>query len=119
MSIQKFGEFLKTLRMKTGKTLRAFCQDNGIDPGNWSRLERGKMVISQGEKLDEYAQKLSVEKNSDDYYTLCDLASAARGEIPVDIMSDDAVVAKLPLLFRRLRQDGSDLDEIINIVKKS
>lgn len=35
-----FGQRLKALRMATGKTLREFCQHNGLDAVEYSRLER-------------------------------------------------------------------------------
>ena len=50
-----FGEFFKQQRVNLKKTLRQFCAENKLDPGNISRLERGLMQPPQGsDKLEEY-----------------------------------------------------------------
>ncbi len=36
-----FGEYFKKKRLEIGKTLRQFCLENGLDPGNISKIERG------------------------------------------------------------------------------
>ena len=40
-----FGSFFRARRMALGKSLRGFCIEKGLDPGNISRLERG--LLSQ------------------------------------------------------------------------
>src|SRR3989304_556150 len=51
-----FGEFFKQKRTGLKKTLRQFCAENNLDPGNISKLERGLMAPPQGsDKLEEYA----------------------------------------------------------------
>lgn len=118
-----FGGLLKRLRLQRGWTLREFCLRNSIDPGNYSRLERGLFPPPQGtELLEKYARALGLEPGSDDWTNLFDVASAERGEIPADIMSDEEVVGKLPVLFRTMRakQVSPDLlDELVNRIKRS
>jgi len=119
--IKSFGEFFKTCRIATKKTLRQFCIENRLDPGNISKLERGLLSPPQSrEKLEEYARYLKIKKGSDDWYTFFDLASAETGKIPEDIMSKEKIEDKLPILFRTLRgQKVSDdkLEELIKILK--
>ena len=66
-----FGEFFKEKRIALKKTLRQFCAENKLDPGNISRLERGLMPPPQGsDKLVEYARYLQIKKGSDDWYQI-------------------------------------------------
>lgn len=117
----RFGEFFKTKRIGLGKTLRQFCQDYNLDPGNISKLERGIFSPPQNrEKLEEYANHLQIKKGSDDWYEYFDLAAAEAGRIPEELLSDDEILEKLPILFRTLRGQkvpGKKLDELINKIR--
>ena len=105
---KRFGEFFKKKRMALGLTLREFCRENDLDPGNISRLERGILPPPQGEELKvRYAEALGIERGSDDWLRFFDYAAAERGQVPYDIMSDERLLDKLPLLFRTVR--GADL----------
>ncbi len=119
--IKIFGEFFKTRRIAIKKTLRQFCIENGLDPGNISKLERGLLSPPQNrEKLEEYAGYLKIKKGSDDWYTFFDLAAAETGRIPEDIMTKGKIEDKLPILFRTLRgQKVSDenLEKLIKILR--
>jgi transcriptional regulator with XRE-family HTH domain len=118
-----FGEFFKEKRIALRKTLRQFCAENKLDPGNISRLERGLMPPPQGsDKLEVYARVLQIKKGSDEWYTFFDLARIEAGRIPDELMKDDAVVASLPILFRTLRgQKISEkkLEKLVELIKKS
>ncbi len=108
--MSKFGEFFKTMRARSGLSLRGFCIDNRFDPGNISRLERGVFPPPESrDKLEAYAKALRLRKGSEDWYTFFDLAAAERGRIPDDVLSDKDLVEKLPVLFRTLR--GQRVDE--------
>ncbi len=118
-----FGALLKRLRLQNGLSLREFCLRNGFDPGNHSRLERGMFPPPQNaERLQKYAEALGLRRGSDEWMELFDTAAAERGEIPADLMSDDEIVDKLPVLFRtmRARQISPDqLDDLVDRVKRS
>lgn len=104
MPISYFGEFFKKKRIKTGKTLRQFCIENSLDPGNISKLERGILPPPlTEEKLEQYARCLKIKKGSDDWYEFFDLAHASAGRIPEEILEDKDILLKLPLVFRTLR----------------
>ena len=99
-----FGEFFKTKRQALGMTLREFCLKHALDPGNLSRLERGLLPPPQDHgRLAQYAKYLELKSGSDDWYTFFDLAAAAKGRLPEELLQDEALVAKLPLVFRTLR----------------
>jgi transcriptional regulator with XRE-family HTH domain len=114
-----FGKHLKRLRMAKGQTLREFCQVNGFDPGNYSRLERGLFLPPQKEELlEKYAAALGLRRGSDEWLEFFDLAAASRGEIPKDLLSDEEVVDKLPVLFRTLRGSAMSPDKLDALVEK-
>ena len=76
-----FGEFFKQKRVDLGKTLRQFCAETGFDPGNISKIERGKMSPPNSEeKLKEYAQYLNIKFGSKEWQAFKDLAAISSGE---------------------------------------
>ncbi|NLE39450.1 MAG: helix-turn-helix transcriptional regulator [Pirellulaceae bacterium] len=119
----KFSTKLKELRVSKGRTLREFCLENKIDPGNYSKLERGHFPPPEShDLLEKYAMALGLKPGSDDWLELFDLAAAERGRIPEDLMSDEKIVDKLPVLFRTMRGtplSGEQLDELIEHVRRS
>lgn len=85
-------------------TLRQFCDANGYDPGNISKLERGLLSPPESDaKLTEYAKARKIRRGSDAWYQFFDLARASRGKLPPEVLRKRDVVARLPLLFRTLR----------------
>ncbi len=103
-TLSAFGEFFKAKRQALGLTLREFCLKHKLDPGNMSRMERGLLPPPQArQRLEEYAKHLELKSGSDDWYTFFDLAAAAKGRLPDELLEDKEVVAKLPLVFRTLR----------------
>lgn len=118
-----FGEFFKQKRVGLKKTLRQFCAENKLDPGNISKLERGIMPPPQGsDKLEEYAYCLHIKKGSDNWYKFFDLARIEAGRIPEEILKNKDVVASLPILFRTLRgQKISEkkLEKLVELIRKA
>ena len=118
-----FGKFFKELRIKKGLTLRQFCSNNGLDPGNISKLERGLFPPPNSkEKLEQYARCLGIQEGTDDWYDFFDKASACKGQIPPDVMSDRDLVEKLPLVFRTLRGQKVSVDKLeglAELIKKA
>src|SRR5713101_1542862 len=123
MKARHFGANLKKLRISIGLTLRAFCIKNGLDPGNYSRLERGLLAPPRSEeKLKEYARALGLKRGTDEWLEFFDQAAASRGELPKDILSDAQVVEKLPVLFRTIRGSqisAKKLDELVERIRRS
>jgi transcriptional regulator with XRE-family HTH domain len=118
-----FGQMLKSLRIAQRITLREFCEKNHFDPGNYSRLERGMFPPPQREDLlERYATALGLTRGSEEWLEFFDTAAACRGELPPDLMSDDALLRKLPALFRTLRGNQLSpemLDELIEKIRKA
>ena len=122
MKVKLFGNYFKELRIKRRMTLRRFCEEFGFDPGNISKLERGLLPPPQSRgKLEQYAQALGLKKGTSAWYEFFDLAAASRGQIPQEILKDDKLVAKLPVLFRTLRGERvpeKKLDELMEVIRK-
>jgi len=118
-----FGDFFKEKRIGLKKTLRQFCMENGLDPGNISKLERGLMQPPQGsDKLEEYAKYLHIKKGTDDWYKFFDLAAVEGGRIPEELLNDAKIAASLPILFRTLRGkkiSEKKLDELVEMIRKA
>jgi len=118
-----FGKRFKQLRQKTGKTLRQFCLEHNLDPGNYSKLERGKSLPPKSrEKLEKLANFLNIEEGSDEWYNFFDDAAACSGTIPKYIMDDEELSAKLPLVFRTIRGervDSEKLERLAEIIRRA
>lgn len=121
--MKTFGAYFKQHRIATGQTLRAFCMRNGLDPGNMSKLERGLLAPPETEeKLAEYARALRLKQGSADWFEFFDLAAAERGRLPADILADEQVLSKLPVLFRTLRAgkvDQAKLDALVERIRRT
>jgi transcriptional regulator with XRE-family HTH domain len=122
-SYKYFGDYFRQKRAESGLTLRQFCLQNGLDPGNISRIERGIAAPPQGkELLSKYAGYLNLKPETDEWYEFFDLAHAATGRIPDEIMEEAEFVKKLPLVFRTIRGQkvpDEKLDELIKRIKES
>ena len=118
-----FSDFLRRLRGERGLTLREFCLQNKFDPGNYSRLERGLYPPPQShEQIEKYARALELQEGSEEWLELFDVAAAARGEIPRDLLTDAELVEKLPVLFRTLRGQPvspEKLDQLVELIRRS
>ena len=103
-----FGAQLKDLRIAQGLTLRECSDQLGVDPSNWSKLERG---INPAPKnitvLEAWADFFHLTGEAKQ--TFFDAAALSRHELPADLASDERVLAALPAFFRAAR--GSELDE--------
>jgi transcriptional regulator with XRE-family HTH domain len=102
-----FGQLVKNLRIERKMTLRHFCSELGIDPSNWSKIERG---VSFAPKDQAVVRKWAdfFELAGDSKQEFLDLADLSRSEIPQDVASDERVLAAMPAFFRAMR--GNDLE---------
>ena len=118
-----FGEYFRSLRERSGLSLRGFCSANGFDPGNISRLERGTFLPPESmDKLKDYANALGLEPGTSEWIEFFDRAAASRGRIPNDLQDEQQIVQHLPLLFRTLRGKkitSESLDKIVELVREA
>jgi transcriptional regulator with XRE-family HTH domain len=116
-----FGTFIKELRTRRRLGLREFCLEHGHDPGNWSRLERERLLPPHDEPtLRIWARQLGLKPGSDDWLKFFEYAAVATGRIPDHILENKELAAHLPAFFRALtgqkpsREDTEKLLAIIN-----
>lgn len=119
MDASSFGEYFKALRIKKNMTLRAFCAEYNLDPGNMSKLERGILAPPQDmDTLRKYATHLGVKQGSEEWHTFVDLAAAGAGRIPQDIANEKELVSRLPVVFRTLRRKKLTKDDLMKLIEK-
>jgi transcriptional regulator with XRE-family HTH domain len=123
MSNSHFGAFMRLRRAALRLSLRSFAEKAELDPGNASRIERGRVAPPEGaDILDRIASALELRKGSSEYQQLIDLAAAAKGRIPEDLLADEEVASRLPILFRTLRSkplSGEQLEKLIESIRKA
>jgi transcriptional regulator with XRE-family HTH domain len=123
MPSNDFGELIKVRRAALRLSLRAFAERAGMDPGNASRLERGRVAPPEGvEVLGRIASALEFKKGTREYERIMDVAAAAKGRVPQDLLTDSEVAARLPILFRTLRSkplSGEQLEKLIDSIRKA
>lgn len=111
-----FANFIREKRIAAGLTLREFCKLFGFDASNWSKVERGLLTPPQSKKiLDEIASVLKIEKESQGYKEMFDLA--ALSSIPEELI-DPEILEQLPVFFRTVRGDKPTEEELAILLSK-
>ena len=117
-----FGEYIKALRLSRRIGLRSFCERIDADPGNYSKLERGRLSPPHDQaKLEPYRKALQLDLHGTEWRELVRLAALDRGEIPPRILDDKQLLAKLPALFRSLEGEPvteNTLEELIATLRR-
>ena len=114
----KFGTYIKELRIAAQITLREFAKQLGIDPSNWSKIERCIIPPSGKDTLIPRICEI-INLEDEQVQQLEDLAIIARGELPGDI-EDAALLAKVPAFFRALKgreYTADDLEKLTQRIK--
>jgi transcriptional regulator with XRE-family HTH domain len=97
-----FGELIKQLRIERQITLRQCCAGLGVDPSNWSKLERGLIPPPKHVGiLERWAGFFDL--GADQRQEFLDLAAIGRGELPADLAGDGRALAALAGYFQALR----------------
>ena len=105
-----FGKLVKDLRIKQRKTLRQFCQENGLDPSNWSKIERNiNMPPRDQVTVGRWAKLLGLKPDTEVWKDFIYQAQISRGNIPREVMSDEKLMMQLPVFLRTVR--GAELTE--------
>lgn len=123
--MERFGAYLRALRLKIGKGLREFSIECETDPGNLSKIETGKMAPPTGDLLDRIASALRLIPESVERKLFDTKAAVDRSELPEEtktLLSDDELLQKLPAFARLLKDKNKTLDqqmdEIVRLVRE-
>lgn len=117
--MKRLGSYIKQKRIDKGLTLRTFCEKVGLDPSNWSKIERGLLESPKSESvLKEIASVLELKDN--DYQEMKDIAAIE--SIPEGIRPSNEILEALPVFFRTVRElkpSEENLKQLIELLKKS
>lgn len=109
-----FNETIKSLRLQKRLTLRDFCEQVGLDPSNWSKVERGVNPppgdVGVLERLACFFALTGADKLS-----FMDAAALQRREIPPDIADHAILQRALPAFFRAARGHALTESELANL----
>lgn len=117
-----FGDYVKKRRLDLEIGLREFADLIGVEPSNYSKIERGLKRAPTGDKLGIYVSALGLQPNGPEHLYLDSLAHVANGEIPTRVLTDEKLAAKLPLLFAGITSAGfspEQLDSILETVRQA
>lgn len=118
-----FGDALRGRRKELRLGLREFAQRAGMDPGNLSKIERGRLNAPQSEEiLNRICDALEWKVGSDEANALKDQAAVENGQIPAAVLEDEVVMTKVPLLLRTLQNkqlDAEQLERLIELIKEA
>jgi len=113
-----FGDFFRQKRISLGFTLRSFCERYNYDPGNISKLERNILSPSiDKQKLEGYAAALRIPRDSEEWTMFFDLAHAAKGKVPEDVLKSPHILSILPAFYRTARGEKLNKKRIKQLIK--
>lgn len=111
-----FGQLMKDLRIRKELTLRRCSAELGIDPSNWSKMERDVTPPPKDEgTIRQWALFFGLSGQAERGFM--DLAAIARSEIPADMASDATVIAALPVFFRAVRGQELEGDKLKQFIE--
>jgi transcriptional regulator with XRE-family HTH domain len=117
-----FGELIQRRRAELRLTLRDCAVRADLDPGNLSRIERGRVAPPQDAavlaRLIDAIELTGTTRAQE----LIDVAATQNGRIPGDILSNQAVMSALPILLRTVNNkqlDGTQLQKLVEIIKNA
>ncbi len=124
MAKERFGGYLRKLRLGRRIGLREFAKLIGILPSNLCHIESGKHSVPQNpEFLKKVVKALGLKERDGESEKLYDLA-AKPGEIPADVkeyMCEEDVVGALPVMARTIKNKKltrKDIERLIEDLKK-
>lgn len=117
-----FGELIQARRAEIRLTLRDCAVRADMDPGNLSKLERGRMAPPQDPDI--LARLIDALELTDTAgaQELADAAAMQNGRIPRDILSNEEVMSALPILLRTVNNkqlEGAQVEKLIEIIRNA
>lgn len=124
MAKERFGGYLKKLRLEKRIGLREFARLIGILPSNLCHIESGKHSVPQNpEFLKKVVKTLGLKESDSETEKLYNLATK-HGEIPADVreyMCEQDIMGALPVMARTIKNKKltrKDIEKLIEDIKK-
>jgi len=118
-----FGDMLRERRKELRLGLREFAQRAGMDSGNLSKMERGRLAAPQAEEiLNRICAALEWRRGSAGAEALHDQAAVDNGQIPKDLLDDAQMMAKVPLLLRTVHNKqlkAKEIERLIEMIREA
>ena len=118
----EFGDLLQRRRAELRLSLRECALRADIDPGNLSRIERGRVPPPQDPEILARLIEAVELAGTPEAQALMDTAAMQTGRIPRDILSNEEVMSALPVLLRTVNNkqlDGAHVEKLINLIKNA
>lgn len=114
-----FGTYLRRLREQQEIPLRRFALRIGMDPSNYSKIERGEVSPPTEATLAKIAEGLGISVVTDEWVELKCHADVGRGEVPVALLErEDALAGLLPAFFAQLHKERVEtMHDVMHIYK--
>lgn len=118
----EFGELLQARRAELRLSLRDCAERAEMDPGNLSRIERGRATPPQD--ADVLARLIAAVELTGTArgQELMDVAATQNGRIPRDILSNEEVMSALPVLLRTVNNkqlDKEHIEKLVDMIKNA
>lgn len=108
-----FGAYLRKLRLERGFGLRRFAETINMHASNLSNVEHGRIAPPQNaETLERIARALDVERGSEEWRRLHELAVEGRDALPPDVERFAAETPGIPLLLRTIEDRRLSRNEL-------
>jgi transcriptional regulator with XRE-family HTH domain len=113
-----FGDLLRNRRAELRLGLRDFALRADLDPGNLSKIERGRLNAPQDRAIvDRICLALEWDLDGAAAQRARDVAALENGRIPEDLLEDEALLAKLPVLLRTVHNRQLEPDEVEKLIE--
>jgi transcriptional regulator with XRE-family HTH domain len=107
-----FGQVFKAHRLALKLSLRQFCETNGFDATNISKIERD--LLPPPQKVSTYARALNLTIGSDKWLKFTALSAEARKKKFPPNLREDELVKQLPAMLPKTAKTAS----ILNLLRK-
>ena len=119
---QHFGQLIQARRAEIRLTLRDCALRVQLDPGNLSKIERGRVAPPQDAAVLERLMEGLELAGSDRARALMDMAMTESGRIPHDILSNEEVMAAMPIFLRTVNNkqlEGAQIEKLVELIRNA
>jgi hypothetical protein len=116
-----FGEFVKSTRLRSNIIARTAASNADMLPSNFSKMEHGVLAPPRdASKQKKLLAAIGIQSGTEEAMRFFDLAGAATGAVPVDLVDIISEDEARPLLLRTIdnkRLTETEVKKLIDIVR--